>query len=66
MDREKIIKKFIGKNDFKLSDEVPNSYLIKKSIIYFVGLFRGSFRKWGMQGTKKKIFIGKKVQLNVT
>jgi len=65
VDREKIIKKFIGKNDFKLSDEVPNSYLIKKAITYIVGLCRGNFRKVGMKGKKRKLFIGKYVQLNV-
>lgn len=65
MDREKIIKKIIGKNDFTLSDEVPNMYLIKKAIIYIVGLCRGNFHKVGMKGKKRKLFIGKHVQLNV-
>lgn len=59
----KIIQKILGKPDFGLSDNVPLSYVFRKGIIYFRGLFKGFIIKINIKGTKKNLFIGNKVKL---
>lgn len=63
MNIEKIAKKITKKNDLKFSDEIPISYIFHKGIIHILGLFRALFKKKSLKGTKKRLFIGKKVNL---
>jgi acetyltransferase-like isoleucine patch superfamily enzyme len=55
---------FFGKKNFVLPKEVPNSYLFKLSITHFLGIVRGFFKKIGMDGKKRYLYVGKKTAIN--
>ena len=63
MDFEKVIQKVTGKENFKLSNEVPFSYIFIKGFNYSLGLINGSFRKVGMNKVGRKLFVGRNVKL---
>ncbi|SES96624.1 Acetyltransferase (isoleucine patch superfamily) [Enterococcus malodoratus] len=60
---EKIIQRISGKKEFKLSNEVPISYVLRKAFFYSLGLLRGIVRGVGLKKAGKKLFIGSKVEL---
>jgi len=63
MNVEKIIKKVIGKSEFELSTEVPWTYIIHRGVIHIFGLFNGVLKKPGLKGSRKRLFVGRKVRI---
>lgn len=63
MEVERVVQRIIGKSDFKLSKDVPFSYILRKAQKFIIGKFRGSFRKIGMKFCGKGFFVGKNVKL---
>ncbi len=60
---EKLIQRILGKKDFKLSSDIPFSYIFFKGISYFVGLLRGMICGVGMKEKGNYLFIDKKVKI---
>lgn len=58
MDRELIIRKLLGKPEFKLSSEVPNSYLLGKGLSFFLNRIHGFFSKVGIANCGKNFMVG--------
>lgn len=60
-----IIIKVFGKENFKLSNEVPTSYILRLGIKFCIGLIRGKLKTLKIKDKGKNIIIGKKVVLLV-
>ncbi|HCM85210.1 MAG TPA: transferase [Enterococcus sp.] len=63
MDIEKIIRRASGKKEFTLSSNIPLSYLLRKGVKFYFGVFRGKISKIRIKKTGKNFFVGKKVKL---
>lgn len=62
---EKIVQIVFNKQNFKLSTEVPLSYVVQTGIEYSLGLVRGFFRKPLLNRVGSKLVIGHGVKLRV-
>ncbi len=60
---DKIIAKLTGKQNFKLSKNLPISYVIRKGYLYLLGLLRGFIKGVGIKKHGKHLYIGRKTKL---
>lgn len=62
MNKSKLIKKITGK-EVKLDSQVSIYYLIQRGIPYVAGLLRGALRKFGLNHSGRKLFLGRHVRI---
>lgn len=63
MEIEAFIQKILGKKEFKLSKEVPLSYLFYKGFIFILGSISGLIKRVGINNCGKNLILGKNVVL---
>lgn len=62
---EKIVRNFFKKPNFKLSKDVPSSYVVKVGFEYLLGLARGTIRKIGFGSVGSRLILGNNVKFRV-
>lgn len=62
---EKIIQGVFNKPDFKLSDDIPISYIIQNGVVYSIGMIRGVFRRIGFNKVGSRLVLGSGVRFRV-
>lgn len=62
---EKISQKILGKSDFKLSKQIPPSYIFFLGITFIFSILRGKIRGFGIRSKGHRLAIGKQVKLRM-
>lgn len=62
---EKFIQIIFNKSDFKLSDDIPLSYVVQTGFGYIIGLIRGGIRRFGFATVGSRLVLGCGVKFRV-
>lgn len=62
---EKFVQIIFNKPYFKLSNDVPLSYIIRTGLGYVIGLIRGKFLSFRFENVGSRLVLGSRVKLRV-